>query len=126
MPSETILVAEDQREILEPIRRTLEAVGYQVVTATDGVQALERFEECSPAVVILDIMLPGLNGLEACRCIRSQSDVPVMMLTARAEETDIVLGLETGADDYMTKPFRVNELLARIRALLRRVGAAPE
>src|SRR2546423_12163989 len=115
MLSETILLAEDQREILEPIRRTLEAVGYQVVTASDGLQALERFETCDPVLVILDVTMPHLTGLEVCRCIRSQSDVPVVMLTARAEETDVILGLETGADDYMTKPFRVNELLARIR-----------
>src|SRR5436305_9500782 len=108
MGSETILVAEDQREILEPIRRTLEAIGYEVVTATDGLQALEKFEACEPALVILDVMMPHLNGLEICRCIRSQSEVPLLLLTARAEEADVILGVESGAHDYMTKPFLVN------------------
>ena len=119
-----MLLVEDQPEIREPIGRRLEAEGYRVVAAEDGESAIERFREDTPDVIVLDLMLPVLDGLSVCRRVRAESDVPILVLSARSEDSDIVVGLELGADDYLTKPFRLNVLLARIRALLRRTGKA--
>ena len=116
-----ILVVEDERQLAELISRQLTAAGHSVRVAEDGVTALEMLERSPADLVILDWMLPRLDGLEVCRRIRAHSITPILMLTARAEESDRVLGLEVGADDYLTKPFSMPELLARARALLRRV-----
>ncbi len=116
----TILVAEDERDLNNLVRRHLEDEGHRVVQAFDGPGAVLTVQQERPDLVILDWMLPRLDGLEVCRRIRRESIVPILMLTARAEEVDRVLGLEVGADDYVTKPFSVRELLARVRAMLRR------
>ncbi|MEJ2737583.1 MAG: response regulator transcription factor [Anaerolineae bacterium] len=117
----TILIVEDERNLCDLIRDNLQEQGYQVLQAFDGPSALTMARETVPDLVILDIMLPGMDGLEVCRRLRQGSIVPILMLTARAEEIDRVLGLELGADDYLTKPFSMRELKARVRALLRRV-----
>ncbi len=116
-----ILVVEDEHELAALIRRQLEGEGHQALTAHDGLTALILAAQAQPDLVILDWMLPGLDGLTVCRRLRERSIVPILMLTARAEEADRVLGLEVGADDYLTKPFSLRELLARVRAILRRV-----
>jgi len=116
-----ILIVEDERNLCDLIRDNLQEQGYQVPQAFDGPSALTMARETVPDLVILDIMLPGIDGLEVCRRLRQGSIVPILMLTARAEEIDRVLGLELGADDYLTKPFSMRELNARVRALLRRV-----
>ena len=116
----TILLVEDTPDLAAVIERELRAVGYDVARAGDGLTALERFGAVQPALVILDWMLPRLDGLEVLRQLRRSSATPVLMLTARGEETDRVVGLELGADDYLTKPFSMRELVARVRALLRR------
>jgi DNA-binding response OmpR family regulator len=116
----TILLVEDEAQLARLLFRELEVAGYQVAHASDGVAALDSFERANPDVVVLDWMLPKMDGLEVLRRIRQSSAVPVLMLTARAEEIDRVIGLEVGADDYLTKPFGARELIARIRALLRR------
>lgn len=117
----TIVIAEDEIDLNSLIRRHLEDEGHRVVAVMDGPGALEAARRERPDLVILDWMLPRLDGLEVCRRLRRESVVPILMLTARAEEIDRVLGLEVGADDYVTKPFSIRELLARVRALLRRV-----
>jgi DNA-binding response OmpR family regulator len=117
----TILIVEDERNLCDLIRDNLQEQGYQVLQALDGPSALTMAQDAVPDLVILDIMLPGMDGLEVCRRLRQGSIVPILMLTARAEEIDRVLGLELGADDYLTKPFSMRELKARVRALLRRV-----
>jgi DNA-binding response OmpR family regulator len=117
----TILIVEDERNLCHLIRDNLQDQGYQVLLAFDGPPALMMAKDAVPDLVILDIMLPGLDGLEVCRRLRQDSIVPILMLTARAEEIDRVLGLELGADDYLTKPFSMRELKARVHALLRRV-----
>jgi DNA-binding response OmpR family regulator len=116
----TILVVEDEMQLGRLIVRELEAAGFNVRHVPDGAAALEVFAEEPPDVVVLDWMLPGLDGLEVLRRLRQSSPVPVLMLTARAEEVDRVIGLKVGADDYLTKPFGARELIARVRALLRR------
>ncbi len=116
----TVLVVEDEENLLEALRYNLEREGYVVHTAVDGEQALTAAREAAPDVVILDVMLPRLDGFEVCRILRRRGDVPILMLTARGEEIDRVVGLELGADDYVTKPFSVRELMARVRNLLRR------
>jgi DNA-binding response OmpR family regulator len=116
----TILLVEDEFELARVVQRELESAGYQVCHAPDGSEAVHLFEQRTPDVVILDWMLPGMDGLEVLRHLRQGSAVPVLMLTARAEEVDRVIGLEVGADDYLTKPFGMRELIARVRALLRR------
>jgi len=116
----TILVVEDERQLGRLIVRELEAAGYEVAHALDGREALQLFEQRAPELIVLDWMLPGVDGLEVLRRLRAGSAVPVLMLTARAEEVDRVVGLEVGADDYLTKPFGSRELVARVRALLRR------
>jgi DNA-binding response OmpR family regulator len=115
----TILLVEDEIKLAEIIQRELEVVGYQVWHAEDGSQALQLFARKSPNMVILDWILPEMDGLEVLRRIRMQSPIPVLMLTARGEPIDRVVGLEVGADDYLVKPFHMSELIARIRALLR-------
>ena len=114
------LVVEDEHDLNELIARQLRQDGHEVVQAFDGQAGLEAVELHAPDLVILDWMLPKLDGLVVCRRIRERHVVPVLMLTARGEEADVVLGLEVGADDYLTKPFRIRELLARVRAILRR------
>jgi DNA-binding response OmpR family regulator len=116
-----ILIVEDDPTLLETLEYNLARQEYEVYTAADGVTALDRAREHAPDLIVLDIMLPGLDGLEVCRVLRQEMNVPILMLTARAEEVDKVVGLEVGADDYMTKPFSMRELLARVKALLRRV-----
>jgi DNA-binding response OmpR family regulator len=115
-----VLVVEDERDLNELIARQLRQDGHDVVQAFDGQAGLEAVDRHAPDLVILDWMLPKLDGLVVCRRIRERHVVPVLMLTARGEEADIILGLEVGADDYLTKPFRIRELLARVRAILRR------
>lgn len=115
-----ILIADDEKNITDIIAFNLQKEGFEVVCAQDGQQALKLFEEKNPDLVLLDIMMPVMNGIEVCSQIREKSQVPIIMLTARADEVDKVLGLETGADDYVTKPFSISELIARIKANLRR------
>jgi DNA-binding response OmpR family regulator len=121
--SSTILLVDDEDSIQTLLTFPLERDGYHVLQARDGEEALQRFEEEAVDLVILDVMLPKLDGLEVCKRLRSQSDVPIIMLTARGEELDKVLGLELGADDYITKPFSIREFRSRVRALLRRAAA---
>jgi len=126
MSMKKILVVEDERQIARMVQAYLSREGYRVEAAFDGEEGWTRFNEGRPDLVILDLMLPRLHGLELARRIRAGSDVPIIMLTARAEEADRVAGLELGADDYVTKPFSLRELAARVRAVLRRVeGTAP-
>jgi len=115
-----ILVVDDEPTLVQAIRYALEREGFDVVTAADGREALDAFEAGSCDLIVLDLMLPEVSGLDACREIRTRSAVPIIMLTAKDTELDVVLGLELGADDYMTKPFSMAELLGRIRANLRR------
>jgi two-component system response regulator MtrA len=115
-----ILVVEDDASIREVTALGLEAAGLTVDTAADGVEGLERWRAGAPDLVLLDVMLPRLDGLEVCRAIRRESTVPIVMLTARADTIDVVVGLESGADDYVRKPFEMPELVARVRAALRR------
>lgn len=117
-----VLVVDDDDHIRELVRLALEKRGFRVEQAADGAEALDRFAVLSPDLVILDLMLPKINGWDVCRRIREQSRVPILMLTARGEEDDEIRGLELGADDYVTKPFSPRQLAARVQALLRRVG----
>ncbi|MBZ0291529.1 MAG: response regulator transcription factor [Anaerolineae bacterium] len=116
----TILVVDDEESIRKPVIAYLEAEGYTVRTATDGQQALRVFQRYKPQLVILDVMLPGMDGFEVLQHIRRESDAYVLMLTAKSEETDRIVGLTIGADDYVTKPFSPRELVARVKAILRR------
>ena len=124
--SRTILLVEDEPTLLETLAWNLERDGYAVVTATDGRVALGRFRETRPDLVILDLMLPEIPGTEVCRIIRQESETPIIMLTAKDSEIDKIVGLELGADDYVTKPFSHRELVARIRAVMRRGGEGEE
>ncbi len=117
-------MVEDDRNLLETIKYNLVKEGYEALVAVDGAEALEIARNEKPDLIILDIMLPKIDGFEVCRILRREMNVPIIMLTARTDETDRIMGLDTGADDYMTKPFSIRELLARIRALLRRAGMA--
>jgi two-component system response regulator RegX3 len=124
-----ILVVEDEESLADSVRYNLEREGYSVAVASDGRKALDRFRSESPSLVILDLMLPEMSGLDVCRQIRQVSNVPIIMVTAKDSEADKVSGLEIGADDYVTKPFSVRELVSRVRAHLRRAGmraAEPE
>ena len=118
----TILLVEDEESLADTVRYNLEREGFRVSVATDGRRALERLRTDDPSLVILDLMLPEISGLDVCRRIREVSHVPIVMLTAKDSEADKVTGLELGADDYLTKPFSVRELVARVRAQLRRAG----
>jgi DNA-binding response OmpR family regulator len=125
----TVLVVDDEPIVREVVCSYLEREGYRTLEASDGLRARELVEQGKPTLVVLDLMLPGVDGLELCRWIRNRSDLPVIMLTARGEEADRIVGLELGADDYVTKPFSPRELVARIRTVLRRTAptlVAPE
>ncbi len=119
--TERILVVEDELVLREALTYNLEKQGYQVTTAADGNSAVTLAEETKPDLVLLDIMLPGRDGFEVCRILRQDTNAPIIMLTARDDEVDKIVGLEVGADDYLTKPFSMRELIARVKALLRRV-----
>jgi DNA-binding response OmpR family regulator len=124
----TVLVVDDEAPVRDVVGQYLARDGYRVVTTGDGREVMDLVGRESPDLVVLDVMLPGIGGLELCRAIRSRGSIPVILLTARSEETDRIVGLELGADDYVTKPFSPRELVARVRAVLRRSvdGAAPE
>ncbi|MBA2442830.1 MAG: response regulator transcription factor [Rubrobacter sp.] len=126
MSRRTILVVDDEPKLVEMVREYLEHDGYRVESAADGREALERFRRARPELVILDLMLPELDGYEVCRRLRRESEVPIIMLTARDQEPDELVGLELGADDYVTKPFSPRTLLARVRSVLRRTTLAEE
>ncbi len=126
MSGQKVLVVDDEEHILELARLYLSREGYQVEGVNDGAQAIARFGQVKPDLVVLDLMLPGVDGLAICREIRKQSQVPIIMLTARDEITDKVVGLEMGADDYLTKPFHPQELVARAKALVRRARLEPD
>jgi two-component system response regulator ResD len=122
MSPDRILVVEDEPMVAEVVERYLRRDGYTVDIAHDGVTALSAFEEFQPDLVVLDVMLPGVDGLEVCKRVRARSETPIIMLTARSEEIDKLIGLEIGADDYVTKPFSPRELAARVKTVLRRAG----
>jgi DNA-binding response OmpR family regulator len=124
--SETILVVEDELVLRETLAYNLEKQGYEVHAAEDGPTGVDLALEVTPDLILLDIMLPGIDGFEVCRLLRKEMNVPILMLTARTDEIDKIVGLEVGADDYLTKPFSMRELLARIKALLRRVRMTRE
>ena len=123
--TQKILVVDDEPEIVKLVRAYLEHAGFSVVTANEGHQALAVFRHERPNLVILDLNLPGLDGLDVCRALRRDTDIPIIMLTARLEETDRLIGLELGADDYVVKPFSPREIVARVRAVLRRAEGTP-
>ena len=120
--AKTVLIVEDDRNIADLLRLYLEKEGYTVVIAPDGMRGVEQFRTVHPSLVLLDVMLPGLDGWGVCRAIRAESQTPIIMLTAKSETEDKVNGLKQGADDYITKPFEMKEVLARIEAVLRRSG----
>ena len=120
------MIVEDDRNIADLLRLYLEKEGYTVVIAPDGMRGVEQFRTVHPSLVLLDVMLPGLDGWGVCRAIRAESQTPIIMLTAKSETEDKVNGLKQGADDYITKPFEMKEVLARIEAVLRRSGIEPE
>jgi two-component system, OmpR family, response regulator len=120
MPEHKVLIVEDDETLRGVLKYNLAKEGYQVFTAADGLQALELARREKPALILLDLMLPKLDGLEVCRILRKEMSVPILMLTAKTEEIDRIVGLEIGADDYLTKPFSIRELLARVHAILRR------
>jgi two-component system, OmpR family, alkaline phosphatase synthesis response regulator PhoP len=120
-----ILIVDDEPKIVEICQDYLRASGFEVVSAGDGLKGLAAARREKPDLVVLDLMLPGMDGLDVCRTLRRESDIPIIMLTARVEETDKLIGLELGADDYITKPFSPRELVARVRVVLRRVGGDP-
>jgi len=126
MGGETILLVDDEVKIVKTVRAYLENAGFRVVTAGDGQAALTAYRHEKPALVILDLGLPGMDGLDVARALRKDSNVPLIMLTARVDEADRLIGLELGADDYVTKPFSPREVVARVRAVLRRAGAERE
>lgn len=121
-PPDEVLIVEDEESLVESVRFVLESEGFAVSSVSDGPSALEAVREGNPSLVLLDLMLPGMSGIDVCRVIRQESDVPILMVTAKDTEADRVLGLEIGADDYITKPFSTRELVARVRAHLRRAG----
>ncbi|MGQ0679090.1 MAG: response regulator transcription factor [Actinomycetota bacterium] len=125
-PAHSILVVEDDASLSDALRYHLEREGFRIEVAPDGRLALERFRAATPDLVLLDLMIPGIAGLDLCRLIRAESQVPVLILTAKGSESDKVVSLELGADDHMTKPFSMRELTARVRAHLRRAGMAGE
>ena len=124
--AKTVLVVDDEPTLVATLKYNLEREGYRVLTASDGEKAINLARAERPDLMVLDLMLPAVDGLEVCRILRREMSVPILMLTARADEVDKVVGLEIGADDYVTKPFSTRELMARIRALLRRTVTAPD
>ena len=124
----TVLIADDEKNILQLARMYLQAEGFTVETAGNGREALEKVRQAKPDLLVLDLMMPEIDGWEVCRRLRKESDLPIIMLTARGDDVDKIVGLELGADDYMTKPFNARELVARVKAVLRRysAGKAPE
>ena len=125
MAGETILIVDDEAHIVELAELYLQNAGYNVESARDGAEAMQKIAEVGPALIVLDLMLPEVDGWEVCRRTRAQSDVPIIMLTARDDDVDKIVGLELGADDYLTKPFNPRELVARVRAVLRRTAPSP-
>jgi len=123
MAGELILLVDDEANIIELVRLYLEREGFRVDAVGDGLAAVARVDKTPPALMVLDLMLPGLDGYEVCKQVRAKSDLPILMLTARDEDIDKIVGLELGADDYLTKPFNPRELVARVKAILRRTGA---
>ena len=121
-----ILVVDDNEQIVDILSQYIKKEGWPILTAKTGEEALSLFNAAEPSLILLDIMLPGMDGLEVCRCIRRVSSVPILMITARDEDADRILGLDIGADDYIVKPFSPGEVMARIRAVLRRIPAAEE
>lgn len=121
MSNAKVLIVEDEPALIETLEYSLQRQGYEITTATDGRKALTAARQQQPDLIVLDVMLPGLDGFEVCRILRQEMNVPIIMLTARTEEVDKVVGLEVGADDYLTKPFSMRELIARVKANLRRV-----
>lgn len=124
-PTTSILVVEDEDSFVEALTVGLRREGFEVIIARDGAEALDAFDRCTPDLVLLDVMLPKVSGIDVCRELRARSNVPIIMVTAKGSEIDTVVGLEVGADDYVTKPYRLRELVARIRAVLRRRGDEP-
>ncbi|HRF96551.1 MAG TPA: response regulator transcription factor, partial [Aggregatilineales bacterium] len=124
--SDTILIVDDEQRIIDLAQMYLEQEGYHVDSATDGAEAYNRILADIPSLIVLDLMLPNMDGLEICRRVRAQSDVPIIMLTARSDDIDKIVGLELGADDYLTKPFNPRELVARVKAILRRNNMSSE
>ena len=122
----TVLVVEDEASYVEALTIGLTREGFRVEVAVDGVEALQRFDTVNPDVVLLDVMLPKISGIDVCRQLRKYSQVPIIMVTAKGAEIDTVVGLEVGADDYVTKPYRIRELVARMRAVMRRQGAGTD
>jgi DNA-binding response OmpR family regulator len=120
-----ILVVDDEKAIVEIVKAYLKREGYRVITAFDGNLVIELVRQEHPDLIVLDLMLPGVTGWDICRALRKESDIPIIMLTARDDVTDKIVGLELGADDYVTKPFDPKELVSRVRAVLRRTGAKP-
>ncbi len=120
MAKRTVLVVDDEQHIIDLARMYLEQEGFNVEQALDGAEALRKIDDLKPAVIVLDLMLPEIDGWDVCRRTREESDVPIIMLTARSDDVDKIVGLELGADDYLTKPFNPRELVARVRAILRR------
>lgn len=125
MAGKRILVVDDEPNIVELVTMYLEQEGYRVDAAFDGAQALDKIQTQEPALVVLDLMLPEIDGFDVCRRVRADSDVPIIMLTARDDDVDKIVGLELGADDYLTKPFNPRELVARVKAILRRSDRSP-
>ena len=124
--AKSVLIIEDDRNIADLLRLYLEKEGYEVAIAPDGGKGVEKFRELHPSLILLDLMLPVMNGWSVCHTIRAEADTPIIMLTAKGETSDKVTGLKLGADDYITKPFEMKEVLARIEAVLRRSGIEPE
>ena len=126
MSEATVLVVEDEASFVEALTIGLRREGFDVVVATDGAEALDVFEATRPDLVLLDVMLPKISGIDVCRELRKKTKIPIIMVTAKGAEIDTVVGLEVGADDYVTKPYRLRELVARMRAVLRRADMRPE
>ena len=124
MSTQTVFLVEDEESFIDALTVGLKKEGFRVEVARDGHEALDRFDALQPDLVLLDLMLPRLGGIDVCRRIRERSQVPIIMVTAKSAEIDTVVGLEVGADDYVTKPYRMRELVARMRAVLRRHGGA--
>jgi DNA-binding response OmpR family regulator len=123
--SDTILIVDDEQHIIDLAKMYLEVEGFRTASATDGRAALQKILADKPQLIVLDLMLPGMDGWEVCRRVRAESDVPIIMLTARSDDIDRIVGLELGADDYLTKPFNPRELVARVKAILRRTERKP-